>query len=265
MTIYPDKDYNSFWISARDDEDTAQSGGNEFSSSFCVQNLTIDCCPLNAEYHTTEKIIFPNSTTTQHDPLPVYTQVKNNILAIADNGDIIVASDDIVNFRAGNEIQITATGGNSFHVENGGFFNAKIEDCLCSSTGNDVCVNYIPPGPSNVGGFEDIFVPSGFDPSGNIMPGNENFIIFYGASYPMPYNAYRAEFRIFSGAGDLFHEQIIDDKCNGIPEGSLYWDGCVGNLSAAIDTYVWTLELINCDTSVVLSGDVTMVSLASCP
>ena len=266
LEIFSTDNFSQLWFTL---EDNDVNGSNvqtfDDAPSFLIGGLSIECCEEDKEYHTTEKVIFTGSSSTQHDPLPIITHVKNTIAAIADDGDIIIETDEDVTFKAGNNIDITTTGSNAFVVEPGANFTAEIEDCLCASDGNDICKNYIPPGTppgENVGGFEYIFVPNIFDPSGQAGEANSYFSVFYGSQYPMPYNAHRVIFRVFEEGGGLFHEQIIDDPCNGIPSGILVWDGCAGDMAAASNVYTWTLELENCFaiTNPVLAGDVTLVN-----
>lgn len=266
IEIFSDEDFNQLLFTLEDDDVHANDVQNVNDAPiFFIGGLSIECCEVDKAYHSTEKIIFAGSSSTQHDPLPVLTHVKNKITALADNGDIIIRDDEDVTFRAGNQIDISTTGTNAFIIEPEGNFTAEIEDCFCSSEGSNICLNYIPPGTppgENVGGFEYIFVPNVFDPSGTAGPENSFFSVFYGNQYPMPYNAHRAIFRIFEEGGGLFHEQIINDPCNGIEPGILSWDGCVGDLAAASAVYTWTLELENCHakTNPILAGDVTLVN-----
>ncbi len=273
LCFIPDRDYSHLWISLNDN---AQGGAPGSGVGFLVSNLSITVCEDFKVYNSTERAIFPGETDPEHNRLPVFTGVHDYIDADANDGDIIIKSDEQVTFRAGNEILITPSNNGSFIVEppnaassNPGFYYAYIAPC----EGYDECLNYRKAGDpvgTNVGGFEYIYVPNVFDPSGNNGPTVSNFTIYYGPNeYSRPYNATKATFRIFSRAGALVHEQIVggEDNCFEIEPGSLFWDGCIKGKSALIGVHAWTLKLENCNdnyNSKLFSGDVLVWANANC-
>ncbi len=136
VTITADDNYEGIWITIKDN-DGGTDNLPDSRASFSVIGLEIKCCPDYEEFHTTE-----NPT---HIPLPTLTHVNDKILAIADDGDILVNDGEDVTFKSGGEIEIVAPLEDAFFVESGAKFFATIEDCECPTSSKGVCNNGTTP------------------------------------------------------------------------------------------------------------------------
>ncbi|MEZ5044179.1 MAG: T9SS type A sorting domain-containing protein [Saprospiraceae bacterium] len=268
ICIIPEQNFNQLWFSINDDDPFDNIRQNTAAALF--GGLSIECCTPIIEHTGTEIAKYPGTTTIEHAPLPGLSHAALEVVASTIEGDIIVKEDEGVVFKAGDEVLITASNGNDFIIEIGGEFDAIIEDCNCDSQGNNYCQNYMPSGAGNVGGFQHLFLPNIFDPSGNNGPEVMVYSIEYGSQYSMPYNAHKATFRIFDRWGGLVHEQIIDRRCDpeGIPHGALSWDGCINGIPAPQGVYTMFLELENCyepyPVVIPLQGGITLVNSGNC-
>ena len=269
ICFVPEEEYTHLLIYAWSDE--VDPSGNEIENCLTLGNLSLACCEESKIITTTEQLKYPGWTETFHIPLPLVCSVSGDILVDPSVGDILINEGENVTLTAGNEIVLLADPNSNFELlvdtDNGAELHLIIGDCDCSSpgSGNDICANYIPAGTppgQNVGGFEYIQLPNLFSPGGGGPgPGDNYFTVYYGG-YIMPYNAYKAIFRVFQPNGGLAYEQIVEDRC-GLPDGILFWDGCTGSSPAASTTYTWTLYLENCHNDILLSGSVHLVNAAS--
>ncbi len=261
VTVVLNNDYDQIWISAKDDE----GGGGGEISTFRVSALSIVCCePFIDYFSSTEVLIPPQLTETNHVSLPMITHAKYGVSVLPHGGNINVLSTEEVTFKAGSYVEIRSLfSGVDFVVEEGANFLAAIEDCDCSSPSNNICANYeeginflytfIPP----TGKW--VYLPGALNPDSN-LPIHRTW---HPSSirYQMPYNAYKFEMVVWDRADgwQIIYTDEFEDPCNGIPLGRIDWDG-----SGATHTGLHTVELTltNCDeTTHFAAVEVNLLSL----
>lgn len=260
----PEQDFTQIWFGAfdnntdetpRPDASIAEIGGISFT-----------CCEENLIYRGTERAeIIGDLDETRHVRLPELAHASDMVILDPFESEILIKSDQTVNLKAGNSIQIYPNRF-PFTTEVGAVVNLEIAPCDCGLESGDKCSSIVPS-LEDASSFQHLYFPNAFSPNDDGV--NDYWGPAWGSQYSIPYNATGATLRIFSRWGDLLYEQKYGthaDPCDYIIEDNeIFWDGCAGGLGVGPGIiYVYTLELSNCYNSRVRSGDFSSLNYANC-
>jgi len=225
--------------------------GQSLSSTYTFQiNVVCENCHICISLDGNS-----NSTTAP----PNFIEAASCILAGID-GNYFIGINNSVLFQAGNYIEI----GPAFDTQDG-LFEAVVDPVTCLTGCSNCCENF--------NGFTiDYPLPNVFTPNNDGI--NDIFFFRDNDNQTCAFNATKFDFYVINSLGAIVYhleEEIFNSQIccpfiapdNNTPS-SIFWNGIINvglgtGQMVLEDTYFWTLELFNCNNSLMLNGFLDVV------